>query len=72
MLSMAALFCAAKAEEHPRRSRDIINVFNRIDEIRRGIKIHQPIDFTRQVKQYLHLSNYTLLIRILLYRNMSI
>jgi hypothetical protein len=55
MLSMAALFCAAKAEEHPRRSRDIINVFNRIDEIRRGIKIHQPIDFTRQ--KYVDMKN---------------
>lgn len=37
-VSMASLFLAAKVEEVPKRSRDVINVFNHIDQIKSGKK----------------------------------
>lgn len=39
---MAAIFLAAKIEETPKRMRDVINVFNRIYQIRAGLP-NEPI-----------------------------
>lgn len=34
--AMGSLFLAAKVEEVPRRATDVVNVFYRLDQIRRG------------------------------------
>jgi hypothetical protein len=52
-MAMAAIFLASKMEENPRRPRDILNVFHRMEEIRSGSQTHQPLDYTKQVR---HLS----------------
>jgi len=44
---MASLFLAAKVEEVPKRSRDVINVFHHIDQIKRGKK-PEPIPLNKR------------------------
>uniref|UniRef100_A0A6G3MHG4 Cyclin-L1 (Trinotate prediction) n=1 Tax=Henneguya salminicola TaxID=69463 RepID=A0A6G3MHG4_HENSL len=39
ILSMAAIFLAAKIEEHPRRARDVVNVFRYLKQKRLGREI---------------------------------
>ncbi|KAL5253026.1 hypothetical protein ACHWQZ_G015700 [Mnemiopsis leidyi] len=43
--AMAAIFLAAKIEEHPRRIRDVINCFHHIKQVKEK-KTPSPLDFT--------------------------
>jgi len=43
--AMAAIFLAAKIEEHPRRIRDVINCFHHIKQVKEK-KLSSPLDFT--------------------------
>lgn len=47
-VSMAALFLASKIEEVPKRSRDVINVFHHIEQVKRGKK-GDPLPIAQKV-----------------------
>jgi transcription initiation factor TFIIIB Brf1 subunit/transcription initiation factor TFIIB len=55
IIAMASIFLASKLEENPRRPRDVLNVFHRMEEIRSGATLHQPLDYTKQ--KYINMKN---------------
>lgn len=50
MMSMAAIWLASKVEEEPRRARDIINVFTRMEQHREEMEV-QPIELNESYKR---------------------
>ena len=48
-MAMACLFLSAKAEEKPRKLRELLNVFHHTQQLRAGEEDPQPLDITSKV-----------------------
>lgn len=53
-MANACIFLSAKVEEHPKKIRDIINVFHHVIQKREGIENPEPIDVNKQVFIHSH------------------